>query len=1086
MHKHYLIYFFFFYFIQLCHSQQIVKNGVYPNHLFSVSDIGSSVQIRSGDQGTNHNVYFGNDNIILEFNGQNWSRIQTIKNKFSKNEYDKINRSRVNKILTCSDGITYISRENSFGKLEHDSLGRTIYNPFSLKGKQNVKGVFNIIENKNCIYFISENSIFINKKNHINTISIPTKYKDFSFISCVLADENNFFLILNHNSDFNRFVYLNFNLITKEFNNIQNNSKNVLQNIRGCIKKNQQLVLITQDNLTFNYLLNYKSLTDNHDIQNKFNELGIKYIKSFKEYHNQYLIGTKLDGLYVLDDKFNPIRQFSTNDGMENLEVNHFFKGIENNLWICLDNGLHFFETSSPLTYLNKNFGITDYVYKINFNNQFAYLGLSTIGLLKQKNNTFDKTFENTNLFDQSVWEVKSFNTPFGKKNIVIADDGIYEFNPYNKTKKLILNIYAWSIIQNPNNKSEFYVGCEGSFLLLKLKNETTWENIILKDDINENVRSLKYFKGNVILGVENKGILIYNILEGRFKTLYQNIISNYRIEVFENKVYIGMTTGLYYLNKSYTQLLPFIEFNRKFIGDNNLAVFRLYNEKEKNRMWIVTSVEDDNSNSVFHTCWIKKVNNKWECVEWPLSNLQHLKADAIFDIQYRSQNETWLAGNKGVFILNEKNIESINKEFKIQVDEIKINNQCFYYNYNNANIENPIPFDKNSIYFSFHANTFSGIKKIEYRYKLLNYNDKWSDWSFMNFANFQKLPESNYTLIVEAKNYYGFVSKTLKINFTILPPWYRTWWAYLTYIIIIIFLIYSSIQISIQRVKNQNLKLEGIVQERTHEIAEQNKILEVQKIEIEQKSKDIVDSIVYAKRIQETILPDERMHEYFSDFFVFYRPKDIVSGDFYWARKKENQIIFSVLDCTGHGVPGALVSIVGNAALLRCVNEHKLTEPSEILDKLRDIVVRSFDKKGEVDVKDGMDMSLCSLNQDTLLLKYSGANNDCIIVRDNELIELKPDKQPIGYFSHATPFSQHEFQLKKGDCIYQFTDGYVDQFGGEKGKKLKSKPFKEFLKEIAYLPMEKQSVLVQEKFDSWKGDYDQVDDVCVLGVKII
>ena len=170
---------------------------------------------------------------------------------------------------------------------------------------------------------------------------------------------------------------------------------------------------------------------------------------------------------------------------------------------------------------------------------------------------------------------------------------------------------------------------------------------------------------------------------------------------------------------------------------------------------------------------------------------------------------------------------------------------------------------------------------------------------------------------------------------------------------------------------------------------------------------------------------------------------------------------------------------------MLRCVNEFKLNQPSDILEKLRDIVVKSFDTKGHQDVKDGMDMSICTLNVKSNLLKYSGANNECVIIRDKKIIELKPDKQPIGYFSHAKPFKQHEFQLMKDDCVYQYTDGYVDQFGGEKGKKLKSKPFKEFLIEISHHTMIKQNQLIQEKFDSWKGDYDQVDDVCVFGIKI-
>ena len=292
-------------------------------------------------------------------------------------------------------------------------------------------------------------------------------------------------------------------------------------------------------------------------------------------------------------------------------------------------------------------------------------------------------------------------------------------------------------------------------------------------------------------------------------------------------------------------------------------------------------------------------------------------------------------------------------------------------------------------------------------------------------------------------------------------------------------------VQLSTQRVKRQNQRLEAIVKERTSEIAEQNHQLELQKSEITQKTTDILDSIQYAKRIQSTILPaPSRLNELFDDHFVFYRPKDIVSGDFYWAREIQGKTIFSAVDCTGHGVPGSLVSIVGNNGLLRAVNEFKLTEPSQILDKLREIVISAFKSEGQADVKDGMDIALCSIDYETGLLKYAGANNECVIIRNGEVFELKPNKQPIGQFIDAKPFDQQQFQLEDGDCIYLYTDGYVDQFGGEKAKKYKSRPFKTLLTGLMHLPMQLQLEAVQRTFDTWKGNLDQVDDVCVFAVR--
>jgi serine phosphatase RsbU (regulator of sigma subunit) len=197
---------------------------------------------------------------------------------------------------------------------------------------------------------------------------------------------------------------------------------------------------------------------------------------------------------------------------------------------------------------------------------------------------------------------------------------------------------------------------------------------------------------------------------------------------------------------------------------------------------------------------------------------------------------------------------------------------------------------------------------------------------------------------------------------------------------------------------------------------------------------------------------------------------------------QKNGKIFFAVADCTGHGVPGAMVSVVCNNALNRSVREHGLTIPGEILDKTRDIVVQEFEKSEE-DVKDGMDIALCSI--EGMKLQYAGAYNPLWIIRNGELIETKANKQPIGQFDNPEPYTTHSFDLEKGDAIYIFSDGYVDQFGGERGKKFKSKAFRELLLSIQDKNMEEQKKSIDETFETWIGDLEQIDDVCVIGVRV-
>jgi serine phosphatase RsbU (regulator of sigma subunit) len=262
-----------------------------------------------------------------------------------------------------------------------------------------------------------------------------------------------------------------------------------------------------------------------------------------------------------------------------------------------------------------------------------------------------------------------------------------------------------------------------------------------------------------------------------------------------------------------------------------------------------------------------------------------------------------------------------------------------------------------------------------------------------------------------------------------------------------------------------------------------QKTIIENQKHLVDEKQKEILDSIQYAKRIQTAILPPKRMiDEYLPNSFILYKPKDIVAGDFYWMEKIEDSIIFAAADCTGHGVPGAMVSVICNNGLNKSVKEHKLTEPGIILDKAKELIVSEFEKSDD-DVKDGMDISMCSISGYDL--KWAGANNPLWIIRNNDIIEYKADKQPIGKCDINKPFKTHNITLQKGDSIYIFTDGFVDQFGGEKGKKLKSTGFKKLLLSIQDKTMKEQSEILNNMFENWKGSLDQTDDVCVIGVKI-
>lgn len=263
---------------------------------------------------------------------------------------------------------------------------------------------------------------------------------------------------------------------------------------------------------------------------------------------------------------------------------------------------------------------------------------------------------------------------------------------------------------------------------------------------------------------------------------------------------------------------------------------------------------------------------------------------------------------------------------------------------------------------------------------------------------------------------------------------------------------------------------------------------IEVKSNLLEEKNKEVFDSIKYAKRLQEAILPNnEFIKKLFPESFVFYKPKDIVSGDFYWFEHWGNKKMFAAVDCTGHGVPGAFMSIVGYNLLNQAINEHGLTKPHLILNELNKGITKTLKQTFEDSaVKDGMDIALCSYDEKTNVLEYAGAFNSLWLMRDNAIVEIKADKQPVGLFlgEELKSFTNQEIPVQKGDIFYVFTDGYADQFGGPKGKKFKYKKLQNILLSNSTKSMPEQKSILEESITDWQGDLEQIDDILVIGIR--
>jgi ligand-binding sensor domain-containing protein/serine phosphatase RsbU (regulator of sigma subunit) len=426
------------------------------------------------------------------------------------------------------------------------------------------------------------------------------------------------------------------------------------------------------------------------------------------------------------------------------------------------------------------------------------------------------------------------------------------------------------------------------------------------------------------------------------------------------------------------------------------------------------------------------------------------------------------------------------------------------------------LPHNRNFLRFDYIAVHFTIPEKVRYQYKLEGFDEAWSPITIETSVEYKKLPHGKYTFLVKASNSDGIWNESpASFKFEISPPFYKTAWFILLEIAAGVFLVVLIIRVRESKLQNDKKILEQKVLERTAEIERQKSEIQdkneeliqqqheilAQRDEIERQrdvataqrdqisfqKKEITDSIHYARRIQTAILTSEEYaRSVLGEYFILFKPRDIVSGDFYWMAKKGNKTIVVAADCTGHGVPGAFMSMLGVSLLNEIVNKEDIHQANEILNKLRSYVKATLSQTGkENEAKDGMDIAICVIDYQQQQVEFAGANNPLYIIRNGELIESKADNMPIGiHAGEERLFKNNILPLVKEDFLYIFSDGYADQFGGPDGSKFKAKPFKRLLTEIASYPASEQKNILDRTIEKWKGNLDQVDDILVIGMK--
>jgi serine phosphatase RsbU (regulator of sigma subunit)/ligand-binding sensor domain-containing protein len=1053
---------------------------LYPATNYTTKDYGrefnpanwSVVQDKSGL------IYAANGFKLLEFDGNTWKSCPINKETW------------ILSLASDSSGIIYAGSQNEFGYFAPDRINGLKYFSFSdsLTGDaRNFSNIRNIEICSQGVIFQAEEKLFIFSNRKIKVVNPETSFHTTFVVNNILYARQREIGLTEWKKD--KFELTEGGEIFKSTGvffmvPFGDNGKEIMI---GTREKGLWIY-----NPTAGIKFRQFTIKDQILIDKSLITGGIRLRDG------NIAMSTLSGGVIVIDPEGRISAVIDQAAGIADNDVKQIISDRDQNLWLALNNGISTVEYSSPLAFYAEKSGIEGSVNSIIRYNGSLYAGTTT-GLYIQKEDGLHRTRFS------AVPEIKSSVRSLvaeGTSLIAGTEAGIYEIT--GSSIKKAGNGNSFSLFFSNGLKLLFSGGSKG---LSVYKADRSLKEIKLPEEIVSDIIS--------ITGKENENhdscvVWIGTRLDGAIRI---SVSREYHFTIDQYNESEGLATG---------PVLPFYRDGLIIFGTSE-GMYRFIDEQT-----VKKSLPDSlKNNPAFYkgyfaslplatdsvgksvSLFLDSPTRTWVCADNNLIYIDKNKNDLLISKPFRAidagkintiyqENEgiCWLGTSEGLVRYEVNNSKDYSARFPVLLRKVVITSSDSvlfsgrYYTSDTTGfritsvqpqfLKPDLPFRNNSLRFDFAASFFERTDKMMFSCRLEGYDHEWKNWEHKYYQEYTNLHEGNYVFHVRARNVYGQISDETLYSFKILPPWYRSIPAYILYLIASLLLIWLIVKIYSARLKRENIRLEGIVKDRTAEVVRQRDVLEYQKNEIE-------DSIRYAGRIQNAVLPaSQDFTDLVPQSFVFFRPRDIVSGDFYWVGKIENKLIISAADCTGHGVPGAFMCMLGVAFLNEIVNKDHMVKPDIILGKLRDKVIEALQQQGiSGEAKDGMDMVVICIDKQEMKLQYAGAYNPLLMIRDKQLSEIQADKMPIAIYERMKDFTNHEIAIETGDLFYFFSDGYEDQFGGPDGKKFKAKRFRELLIDISSESMTEQKKIIEKRFEEWKGSQDQVDDIVVVGVRI-
>lgn len=817
--------------------------------------------------------------------------------------------------------------------------------------------------------------------------------------------------------------------------------------------------------------------------------VGSLTITTSTKYKGELVFGALNNHLYFVNPKTNSLRYINQNNGFDFKKVWSVFTDSESDLWFgVIGQGL--VKYNPMFTYFNQENGIShSYINAIYCDDDETWLGYINKGVNVIKDNEIIKTITTEELGSSIVYSITKIEGKIyigTNTGVTIYDNGQLTIMKYPlELQNDVYSIYHFKNFIYLGTKQGLYYIADDS---LRHVNNTP------KDFIFDMIT----YDDKLYLA-SNGGYYFYDGNEFEYVSKESGFDAG-RVRSFvidRNNLWIGTSTGIFI--KKGTDYLKIDEDN----GLSSDNVYFLKSDKNGN-IWAGTNKGIDRIDTESFYYQSKGLLT-------PILIRNYSKNEGLIGVEcninavdFSANSQLWIGTIDGVYIYNQQEdvINSIPPE--ITLNNIKLNFNDVDWGDYSSTIDSlsglasdlVLSYKNNNLIFEYVGVSLRNPEKVFYQYQLEGLDEDWLPLTQDRKAVYTALSPGEYNFKLRAKNNDGvWTDESTSYSFVISPPWYQTTAFYIVAVLLLLILIYLIIYVRTRNLKKTQEVLTKKVDERTKELREEKEKVEhvnielgEQKMIIEVANKNITDSINYAKKIQDAILPHaNKLEEYIKKVSVLYMPKDVVSGDFYWFEKIGDKLVLAVADCTGHGVPGAFMSMIGVNNLNQIVLEKKITNPSQILTELNQ-AIKTVLQQEDVDSesKDGMDISICCFDLANKTIEYSGAFRPLIYIRDNELIEIKGSRQPIGG-SAPFEFAYHlnEFEYLEGDVFYMFSDGYPDQFGGVKGKKFMNKRLKQlFMDNFTKTPNEQELILKQELI-TWMRDEEQIDDVLVMCVKL-